>query len=419
MVANPHPQLVAKLETLISSDVHSGDPLLLAYGGIISRASPELQQRMILFITNRLPQAETNSTSLIHHILSLGNAASPKISSFLLEYLDHPEIDIQLTSILAMRFIMSEPSVLNSLMDLLNKTGTNEDHLTMIAKSLMYGSERAKLNNLEIPYSNEFAEALVISALDIENEELHSALISYLQTIKTKSSKDLLQILQFAKAQKFHENYTNMTRFRRGSEWDDIHNTYDLVAPLAERQADVREYQNRKSYIWGKQFGGGDINLQVAAGTFAGVNNEGSYKLYGHIVAKANCYDKTLTVFDFLVLRQKSSTSTVSRLYANVIGQTVKNIQLTQDASVCPASLRAPIFEGKEYEIFDFTYSVFVVVGTLNFNLRATARFTTEMFVSFCDEQGKLRLSAGLKPALTVTVAASGDLEVAVSNEYV
>ena len=97
LVAKPHPQFVAKLEERISSDAHSGDPLLLAYAGIISRASPDLQQRMTLFLINRLPQAETNSTSLIHHILSLGNAASPRITSFLIDYLGHPDKDVQLT----------------------------------------------------------------------------------------------------------------------------------------------------------------------------------------------------------------------------------------------------------------------------------------------------------------------------------
>ena len=115
LVENPHPQLVAKLEKLISSDVHSGDPLLLAYGAIIPRASPNLQQRMMLFLINRLPQAETNSTSLIHHILSLGNSASPRITSFLIDYLGHSEKDVQLTSIMAMRFLMNEPSIQKSL----------------------------------------------------------------------------------------------------------------------------------------------------------------------------------------------------------------------------------------------------------------------------------------------------------------
>ena len=153
LVANPQPQLVAELENMISSDPHSGDPLLLAYSGIISRASPDLQQRMTLFLMNRLPQAEINRTSLIHHILALGNTASPRVTSSLIDYLGHPDEDVQLTSILAMRFLMNEPSIQKSLKDLLTQSHVTEDHLSMIAKSLLYGVERAELNHQKMPFS--------------------------------------------------------------------------------------------------------------------------------------------------------------------------------------------------------------------------------------------------------------------------
>ena len=135
LVANPHPQLVAELENMISSDPHSGDPLLLAYSGIISRASPDLQQHMTLFLMNRLPQAEINSTSLIHHILALGNSASPHVTSSLIDYLGHPDEDVQLTSILAMRFLLNEPSIQKSLKELFTQSHVTEDHITTIAKS--------------------------------------------------------------------------------------------------------------------------------------------------------------------------------------------------------------------------------------------------------------------------------------------
>ena len=416
MVSNPHPQLVTKLENLISSDVHSGDPLLLAYGSIISRASPELQQRMILFLINRLPQAETNTTSLIHHILSLGNTASPRIASFLIDYLGHPEDDVQLTSILAMRFLMAELSIQTSLKEFLRQPQTSEDHLLMIVKALLYGSERATMNNEEKPYSSDFAEALTVSVANSDNEELHSALSTYLQTINTKDSHDLLKFLKLAKHTDFDEKYSNVTRFRRGTQWDENNSVYNLVAPLAERQEDVRKYQNKLSYIWGKQFGGGDINAQVAAGGFAGVSNSGSYKLFGHAVAKANCYDRSLTFLEFLVLREKEPHSTVSKLYAHVVGVTLKNIRVTQDASVCK-DFEEPLYEGREYTVFDFTYSIWIVVGTLGFRLTATVQFTAGMYISFCENHGSLTATAGLSPTLTLRVTATGDLEILVKRQ--
>ena len=413
MVSNPHPQLVTKLENLISSDAHSGDPLLLAYGSIISRASPELQQRMILFLINRLPQAETNTTSLIHHILSLGNTASPRIASFLISYLSHPENDVQLTSILAMRFLMGELSIQTSLKELLRQPQTSEDHLLMIVKALLYGSEHATINNKEKPYSSDFAEALTVSVANSDNEELRSALATYLLTINSDDSQDLLKFLKLAKHTDFHEKISNITRFRRGTQWDEYNSVYNLVAPLAERREDVRKYQNRLSYIWGKQFGGGDINAQVAAGGFAGVSTSGSYKLFGHAVAKANCYDRSLTFLEFLVLRKKEPHSTVSKLYANVVGVTLKNIHVTEDASVCK-SFEEPLYEGREYTVFDFTYSIWIVVGTLNFRLMATVQFTAGMYIDFCEIHGSLTATAGLSPTLTLSVSATGNLEIAV-----
>ena len=87
------------------------------------------------------------------------------------------------------------------------------------------------------------------------------------------------------------------------------------------------------SYIWDKQFGGKDINAQVAAGGLAGVSNSGSYKLFGHAVAKANCYSHSLTIVEFLIQRQKDSLSILTRFYSVVMRITLVNVRLNQDSS--------------------------------------------------------------------------------------
>ena len=201
---------------------------------------------------------------------------------------------------------MNEPSVQKSLKELLYQPHTSDEHVAMIAKALLYGTERAKLNYQPKPYSSDFAEALVTSSIHIEDEELHDAITTYLQSINTDSSRDLLKFFKFAKMADYDAKYSNATRFRRGTQWDENNHLYNLVQPLAVRQDDVRRYKHRLSYIWAKQFGGGDINAQVAAGGFAGLSNSGDYKLFGRGVAKANCYDRSLTFIDFLVLRQKT-----------------------------------------------------------------------------------------------------------------
>ena len=83
---------------------------------------------------------------------------------------------------------MNEPTIQKSLKEFLSQSHTTEDHVTMIAKSLLFGVERAKLNHEKMPYSSDFVEALVMSALGTENEELNTAIITYLQTINTDDS---------------------------------------------------------------------------------------------------------------------------------------------------------------------------------------------------------------------------------------
>ena len=415
LAANPHPQFVARLEGLISSDVHSTDPILLAYGAIVPRASPELQQRMVLFLTSRLPEAETNSTSLVHHILSLGNSGSPQTSTHLIDYLSHPETDIQLIAIFAMRFMMSVPAIEQSLTDFLLKPNITEDHLHAMIKSLLYGSERAAMQHQVKPYSSDLANALVVLSVNVQNKELHSLLQGYLKDIGNEHSLQLLEFMKLATSGNTDERHSNETRLRRGTRWDEPSDVYNLVSPLGTRQNDVQRYQNRLSYIWGKKFGVSDINAQFAAGGFAGVSTSGDYKLFGRAVAKAKCYDRSLTIVDFLVFRTKDSTSTHSRLYAVVMGINLINVNLRQGSSVCETISR-PLYQTRKYTVFDFTYSVFVVVGTLNFRLRATLQFSAGTYVRFCDNRGSGTAAVGLSPTLTIVVSASGDLEIVVSN---
>ena len=412
LVTNPYPRFIAELENMISSDVHSTDPLLLAYGAIVPKASPELQQRMVLFLTSRLPEAETNSTSLIHHILSLGNSGSPHASDYLIDYLGHQETDIQLMAIFAMRFLMDQPSIVKSLQNTLSQPDITEDHLIVIAKSLLYGCESATLEDKVKPFPKDLVVTLVALSLRTDDKELHSSVKNYLKEVKTKDSMDLLNLMKLTSVGQPNGKYVNITRLRRGSEWNERNSVYDLVASLAERQRDVQLYQNRRAYIWGKKFGVRNINVQVAGGAFVGVSNAGDYKLFGRGVARARCYNRRRTIIDFLVLRQKDSRSTLSKLYSVVLGRTLLNTRYTQDSSVCRNIPRQ--ITPRKYTVFDFTISVFVVVGTLNFRLQATVQFSGGVYLNYCNNRRSLTAAAGLTPEIEISVSASGDLEILV-----
>ena len=412
-VDSPQPQFIAKLESLISSDPHSTDPLLLVYGSLIPNASPELQQRMIFFLTNRLPEAETNSTSLIHHILSLGNSGAPNISNYLIDYLGHPESDVQLMAMFAMRFMMDYPPVEQSLKDFLFLPELTEDHLTVMAKSLMYGCEKAIMQNQEVPYSKDLAESLVAFSGNVDSEEFHSALEDYLKAVDIDDSHELLQLMDLAKDGKMEQTFANTTRFPRGTTWNQRNSLYDLVASFSERNHDVSKYRQKLSYIWGKKFGTKKINAQVAVGGFAGVSSNGDYKLFGRAVAKAQFFNRKPTLIDFLVLRQKNARSTLSRLYIVLLGKTLMNINRVRDSTSC-TTIPKNLYQSRRYPLLKFVTGIFVVIGTVEIKLNSFMQFNVGMYVKFCDSHGKATAAAGLTPTMTITVSASGYLHVAV-----
>jgi hypothetical protein len=118
----------------------------------VTKAPPYLQERMALFLLNRLPLAETNISSLIHHIFSLGNTESNLTISYLLGYLGHPDKHVQLSTIHALRYDTGSTLVQSKLRTLVTQSNTAENHLTVILHSLLFGLEHAANTHTDKPF---------------------------------------------------------------------------------------------------------------------------------------------------------------------------------------------------------------------------------------------------------------------------
>ena len=413
---NPQPQLVAQLEYLIGSDVHSTDPLLLAYGALIARASPELQQRMTSFLLQRLPHVQTQESSLIHHLHSLGNGGASHAASSIISYLQHPEKNVQLTAISALRFLANETEVQKALTELLSQPDVSEEHVIDVVSSLRYGVQNARENRVEKPYSSELATALVLAAMDQSNDELNSAVIKYLYAINTAEAKQLANILMEVE-QTDTSKISNSTRVTRGTNWDERNSVYNLVEPQKVRKADEKKYSYRKSYIWGMKMGCKDANIQIAVGGLIGVSKKGEYKVFGHAVAEANAMGLKYTAVDTIVLREKTKSSTISVVYIMVGGKVLRNINEKQDSSVCK-TFDKNLFKKKSFRLFKITHSIFVYVGTINFKVEGTIELTGSAFMEFCENTGSVTATAGLAPVLTFKISAGASANILVSIKY-
>ena len=414
---NPQPQMISEMEDRIGDDTHSTDPLLLAYGALVAKASPDLQQRMTLFLLNRLALAETNSSSLIHHVLSLGNTESHQAAGSIVAYLQHPNHHVQLSSIHALRYATSDSLVLRALTKLLNQPHVSDEHIATLLQCLLYGVEHASNNHLENPFDVDLGSALLSSVMNTDNEELHLALSGYFQLINSAASKNLLKLMTSPPEGAI---YLNSTRLKRGTNWADRNAVYNLVSPLATRRRDLNVYGYRKAYIWGKRFGVKKGNVQIAAGGFVGVSKSGGYKIFGRAKAIGQAFKKTKTAIDFLVLREKTSRSTRTRLYGEIIGKTLVNINIRQRSTLCKRYSK-PLYNRRKYRLFSFKFSIFIYVGTLRFHLAGYVRLNSNLYVQFCEMKGKITAEAGLLTGITMELqaGATANLLVRISNMYI
>ena len=401
--------MISELENRIGNDTHSTDPLLLAYGALVAKTSPDLQQHMTLFLLSRLPQAEINNSSLIHHILSLGNTESHQVTSSLTDYLQHPDHHVQLSSIYALRYATSDSLVQKALITLLSQSQVSDEHLATVLRCLLYGTEHASNTHTQTPFNNDLATALTSSAMKTDNEEIHRTLVHYLQVINTAESRNLLKSMTAPRK----DGYSNSTRSRRYTNWDEYNSVYDLVASQSSRRADENRYPYHKAYIWGKYFGVPKANIQIAAGGFIGVSALGDYKVFGRAQAVGHAFGKTKTAVDVLVLREKTSTSASTKLFVEIVGKVLISVNENSKFTECHSYSRS-LYE-RRYTLFDFGIPIFVYVATIRFYLAGHIRLSSDLDLEFCKKSNSVTAAAGLVTTLTMELEAGASANLLVS----
>ena len=414
---HPQPELVAELEERMESDSLSTNPLLLAYGALVAKASPDLQQRMTQFLVSQLSSAETNTSSLIHHILALGNTESHHTTTHLMDYLTHPDQQVQLSSIYALRYATANSAVLKALSDVVRQSNTtDDDHLAMILHCLLFGLEHASNTRSQKPFDFDLAFKLFSVVMTSESADLQQMLKNYLNLVDNKDSVFLVGLMRASPPANNDSAHNTSTRNKRGTDWAERNSVYDLVSPLSTRQSDLRVYGSRKSYIWGKMFGVSKANVQIAAGGFVGVAKNGGYKLFGRAKAIGYAFGKTKTALDFLVLRQKTGSYTLTRLYAEIVGKTLVNVYDRSKSSVCKRYSR-PLYNPRKFTLFNFGISIFIYVGTLRFHLAGYVKLNTNMYVNFCENRGSITAEAGVLTTVTLELEGGATANILVSNK--
>jgi hypothetical protein len=390
-VANPHQGMVTRLEELILSD-KSVNNLLLAYGSIVSSASQELQSHMKNFLHNRYPFS-ASKTHHIQHILALGNTELTSTAVYLIKNLDHPDVAVQLTTILSLRSLLTYNPVQNALIKLLRHRRVTVDHVAMVANALLYATEEAALNNKPKPYQIDLVHSLVKKAKEFNDKEINDTIVKYLTAIDTKSSVDILRSLQGVSSDPMQYKSHN------SSQWESW-----LIALLQLlRLTNIETFTNELAYAWKRQYGGEHINLTLGAGGHGSVSNNGEYTIGGHAIVEANIYDFKVPFLKINILRKKSTVSTESKLYVNVMGKILMDIEVNEDANVCTA-FNKPLYKRM---VFNIINQIIPANIAMEIELKATLNITAGLELKLCDNLGYVTTSLKVTAGGSVMVEAN------------
>ena len=405
-IEKAHSSFVQELQKLLDEGTKKADSLILSYSALASTASSRVQQSIINYVKTKLMQhmAVNDTTTTVHLIHALGNTGSKQIIGLLVDYFWHSSSEeVKLTAISAMRKLTANPIVQDVLIEVLNST-REESIVEEIASTLLRGEEFVDRIGENIDENVHLLNALVTSSLQFTNNtQLHNLVSSYLDAVDTPDSHRLKELLGHGSTSK---------RVRR-AKWDASDPIYDLISSRSERQRDVQRYGTEKAFIWGKRLGTKEINVEMAAGIFAGASRHG-VKLFGKAIAKGNVFSQSRTIGEAEVLASAEDKTITFKVYAMIGGNVLVNFN--EQRSCC--NERSHPLHSSRYRIIRLRHSIFIYVGFLNFYAELNAYLNVKLTGKLCLGQpicngptfGKIYLT----PSVKVSPEGGADVDILV-----
>ena len=395
-IRHASPASLTELEVVIISTENHLDPLLLAYGALASDTIEESEQRIVTFLLNRLEDAPRSVMTLVHYIHALGNTGSPFALDTIISFQNHSELEVQLASISAMRKLINDPLVEETLYSRLLSMPTSYEHVVAIAETLSEGSKYLNERDIDYTPSLELQTALVASAIQVGDVELVELVLSFVETFETPETEGLVDAL---------EDVKSSNRGKRGTDWDESNSDYDVVASQGSRAADVRNYANHRAYIWGKTLGISQANIKLGAGLFIGHHPTcPNLKVFGKAIARANLLRWSWNILHAEMLLEKTDSQVRAKLYFKLLNNVLIDISNATNTSACATTPSGTLYSSPRYNLPRVSYSIFIYVGTLSLYLQPHVRANIDFRTQLCVNLTTLRGFAGIGPRLIFTV---------------
>ena len=402
-ICHASPTLLTKLEQVIISTDNHLDPLLLAYGALASDTTVESEQRIVTFLLSRMEEAPRSAMTMIHYIHALGNTGSPFALDTITSFLNHSAVEVQLASLNAMRKLINDPLVEETLTSILQSTPAHHEHVVAIAETLSEGAKYLEEKDIDYTPSMELQTALVASAVQLGDVELAELVLSFVETFETPESEGLVEALEDSIATEKEE--LSQSRERRGTDWDASNSDYNIVASQGSRAADVRNYPNHRAYIWGKTLGISQANIKFGAGYFLG-HRCPNLKAFGKAIARAKLLRWSWDLLHAETLLEHSYGRVRTKLYFKILSIVLTDLSatVTWPGTNCATTPPRNLYSTQRYYLPGVSYSIFVYVGTLSLHLRPYVQAHIDLRSELCANSKTIRAYTGIRPRLTFAV---------------
>lgn len=289
---NPTVELVQSLELLITNDNGSSN-LLLAYGALVANAPPDLEQEMVSFLMDRVPEGTSNNSYLLVHFLhALGNTQSELVLENILQYLQYDDEVVRVTAVTALRLFTDMPTVQDRLLDILVHSAYTEALIGSIIDALHdgYGS------NEEMKLNQELLQGLVNATLSLGDDDLLMELVHLFVSVGTPDTLSLADAVGGNVIQSRHKRADTFTY-----DWDSNNPVYHDLCPLNQRREDVRNFPNHASFLLckgvGQTTGIHQFYLRGLFGMFAGCSDSSDSTLIGKALVSLHAFNEVVDVF--------------------------------------------------------------------------------------------------------------------------
>ena len=399
-IRHASPTLLTELEEVIISADNHLDPLLLAYGALGSDTTVASEQRIVAFLLNRMEEAPRSALTMIHYIHALGNTGSPFALDTITSFLNHSAVEVQLASISAMRKLINDPLVEETLTSILQSTPAHHEHVVAIAETLSEGAKYLEEKDVDYKPSMELQTTLVASAVQLGDVELAELILSFVEMFETPESEGLSEALEDTIATELSQS-----RERRGTDWDASNSDYNIVASQSSRAADVRNYPNHRAYIWGRTLGISQANIKFGAGYFLG-HRCPNLKAFGKAIARAKLLRWSWNLLHAETLLEHSYGRVRTKLYFKVLSNVLTDLSatVTWPGTNCATTPPRNLYSTRRYYLARVSYSIFIYVGTLSLHLRPYVQAHIDSRSELCANSKTIRAYAGIRPRLTFVV---------------